>query len=75
MNGGPVKGHITSLILSENAATIRAAIPFEAAGMSGSPVVSGETGTAIGVLTDANDPKQATRIEFQILKPNSQLSK
>ena len=75
MNGGPVKGHITLLNPSKGEATIRAAVPFEAAGMSGSPVVSGETGAVIGILTDANDPERATQIGIQILRPGSDLAK
>lgn len=75
MNGGPVKGHITQLNLAKSEATIHAVVPFEAAGMSGSPVVSGETGSVIGILTDANDPKRATRIGIQILRPGNDLSK
>ncbi|MCE9612146.1 MAG: serine protease [Chthoniobacter sp.] len=75
MNGGPVKGHITLLNLSKSEATVHATVPFEAAGMSGSPVVSGETGSVIGILTDANDPKRATQIGIQILRPSNDLSK
>jgi hypothetical protein len=75
MNGVQVKGHITMLNLSKREATIRAAVPFAAAGMSGSPVVSGETGSVIGILTDANNPERATRIGIQILRPDNGLSK
>lgn len=75
MDGGPAKGHITLVNDKENKATVRVAIPFAAAGMSGSPVVSGETGTVIGILTDANDPKRATKIGIQLLRPKRELAR
>lgn len=74
MNGVQVKGHITMLSLARSEATIHAAVPFAAAGMSGSPVISGVTGSVIGILTDANDPERATRIGMQILRPDNGLS-
>jgi hypothetical protein len=59
---GVVKGHVTFVGQASNRIRIRAAKPFAAMGCSGTPIVSGESGTVIGVLTEANDPERATRV-------------
>jgi hypothetical protein len=59
---GVVKGHVTFAAKASDRIRIRAEKPFTAMGCSGTPVVSGETGTVIAVLTDADDPDKARRI-------------
>lgn len=61
-DAGVVKGHVTFVAKGTGRIRIRATEPFEAMGCSGTPIVSGETGTVIGVLTDADDPERARRV-------------
>lgn len=61
-DSGVVKGHVTFVGKTSGRIRIRMAEPFPAAGCSGSPIVSGETGTVIGVLTEANHTERATRV-------------
>ncbi len=42
---------------------------YPAAGNSGSPVVSGKTGTVVGVLLTADNPEKAREVGFEILTP------
>jgi len=65
---GTVKGHVSSIRRATGMIHIRTAEPFAAAGQSGSPIVSGETGTVIAVLIGANSPEHATRVEAELLR-------
>lgn len=64
---GVVKGHVTFAAKASNRIRIRTAETFSAMGCSGTPVVSGETGKVIAVLTDADDPEQTRRIGAELL--------
>lgn len=70
---GPLKGRVTSVDRKAGRISIRPETPFEAAGMSGSPIVSGLTGTVIGILTDGDDPDRATRVGAELLRPPQSL--
>ncbi len=63
-----IKGHILSINEANGKLKIRTEKSFPAEGLSGGPIVSGETGTVIGVLIGANSSEHATRIEAEWLR-------
>jgi hypothetical protein len=64
---GPLKGHVTSVYKSTGKIMIRMTEAFAAAGQSGCPVISADTGSVVAVLVGANSPDQATRVEAELL--------
>lgn len=67
-DAGIVKGHVSWVGKTSGTIMIRMTEPFYAAGQSGGPIVSGETGSVIAVLIGANDAEQATRVEAELLR-------
>jgi hypothetical protein len=55
------------MLPSDIAIQARAEQPFKARGCSGAAVIQVSTGTVIGVLETADDPKHATLIGFKLL--------
>lgn len=67
--GEPVVGHVTRVKSGlDGLAHFATETPFAAMGCSGSPVVSGITGTVVGIALTANDPEKATDVGFEILR-------
>jgi len=67
-NADRTVGHVSHLPDKEGIAHFRTSDSFAASGCSGAPVVSGLTGTVIGVALTANHPDRARRVGFQVLK-------
>ncbi len=55
--------------------SVRLSKPYPAGGNSGSPIVSAVSGTVVGVLLTANDPKAASIVGFELLKPQAKAEK
>ncbi|MBI3921024.1 MAG: hypothetical protein HY318_06345 [Armatimonadetes bacterium] len=62
-----IAGHITEIERAPRSAEFEVEKPFEAQGCSGSPVVSGLTGTVVGVALTADSPDAARLVGFEIL--------
>jgi hypothetical protein len=69
-----IVGHVTQVPgTAQGLAFFRTEKPFEARGCSGAPVISGTTGSLIGVALTADDADRARTVGFEVLRLSKEL--